>query len=36
MHHIEHMIICCLVGIGIGATAIWGYNKIKQNKDHNP
>ena len=35
-HHLHHMIICCLIGLGIGATAVWGYNQIKSNKNHNP
>jgi len=30
------MLICCIVGIGIGTLAVWGYKKIKENKDHNP
>jgi hypothetical protein len=34
--HIIHMFLCCIAGLGIGTLAVWGYNKIKQNKDHNP
>ncbi len=30
------MLLCCLAGFGIGTLAIWGYNKIKENKNHNP
>jgi len=36
MHHLGHMIICCVVGVGAGALIVWGYNKVKGNKNHNP
>ena len=35
-HHFIHMIVCCIVGIGIGALGFTIYNKIKENKNHNP
>jgi len=35
-HHLGHMIICCIVGVGAGALGVWVYNKIKDTKDHNP
>ena len=34
--HLIHMLLCCLAGIGIGTLAVWGYNQIKNNKNHNP
>jgi hypothetical protein len=34
--HIIHMFLCCLAGLGIGTLAVWGYQKIKENKNHNP
>jgi hypothetical protein len=34
--HIIHMLLCCIAGLGIGTLAVWGYQKIKQNKNHNP
>jgi hypothetical protein len=34
--HLIHMLVCCLVGLGIGSLAVWGYTKIKENKNHNP
>jgi len=36
MHHFIHMIVCCIVGIGIGAAGIWVYNKVKDSRNHNP
>ena len=36
LEHVIHMILCCIAGLGIGAVAIWGYNAIKNNKNHNP
>jgi hypothetical protein len=36
LEHVFHMLLCCLAGFGIGTLAIWGYNKIKENKNHNP
>jgi len=30
------MFLCCLAGIGIGTLAVWGYQQIKNNKNHNP
>ena len=27
------MFVCCLVGLGIGSLAVWGYTKIKENKN---
>jgi hypothetical protein len=34
--HLFHMFLCCVAGLGIGTLAVWGYQKIKQNKNHNP
>ena len=34
--HVIHMIICCIIGVGIGTALVYGYNKIRENKDHNP
>ena len=34
--HLIHMFFCCIAGIGIGTLAVWGYQKIKDNKNHNP
>ena len=34
--HIIHMLLCCIAGLGIGTLAVWGYQKIKENKNHNP
>jgi len=30
------MFFCCIAGLGIGTLAVWGYQKIKENKSHNP
>jgi hypothetical protein len=34
--HIIHMLLCCIAGLGIGTLAVWGYQKIKESKNHNP
>ncbi|QIN97132.1 hypothetical protein [Synechococcus phage S-H25] len=36
LEHFAIMIVCCIVGVGIGTLAVWGYNKIKDSKNHNP
>ena len=36
MHHLSHMIVCCIVGVGAGAFGVWVYNKIKDSRNHNP
>ena len=36
LEHVYHMLLCCIAGLGIASLAVWGYNAIKTNKDHNP